>query len=280
MSHNLGRRHTRFRFSYSGFALEPRSSASPPRASLLGFFGASLLPCLRFIGFQQTGPPFDTRWGQAKNVILNILNDPHNFQHHVSSYAATTILKLTAGKTTPTLETDPKIKEFCHIAKIYHPILRHRYYLLDSIPWLKYLPRYAPELRDGFKRTMGLFTGKLNRVRHQTQSNEGIGPSFPKYILENGHLRGLTESKMAYLAGVLFGARSQTIRHLPFPRSIAALTTGVKFEVATLCPIMKISMADSSYVSVKPSLTGNISKGIVLCGKGHIPDTRAAFDAA
>ncbi|KAG2067047.1 cytochrome P450 [Suillus decipiens] len=147
---------------------------------------------------------------QAKNVILNILNDPHNFQHHVSSCAATTIMKLTYGKITPMSETDPEIKEFRHIARIYRPILRHRYYLLDSIPWLKYLPWYAPELRDGFRRTMRLFTGKLNRVRQQIQSNEDIGPSFSKYILENGHLYGLTENEMAYLAGVLFGAGSQT----------------------------------------------------------------------
>ncbi|KAG2074633.1 hypothetical protein BDR04DRAFT_1092828 [Suillus decipiens] len=34
-------------------ALEPRSSASPPRALLLGFFGYFLLLSLCFVGFQQ-----------------------------------------------------------------------------------------------------------------------------------------------------------------------------------------------------------------------------------
>ncbi|KAG2367935.1 hypothetical protein BDR07DRAFT_1478513 [Suillus spraguei] len=33
-------------------------------------------------------------------------------------------------------------------------------------------------------------------------------------------------------------------------------------------------------VSIKPSLTGYISKGIALCGKGHIRDARTAFDVA
>ncbi|KAG2365169.1 hypothetical protein BDR07DRAFT_1354004 [Suillus spraguei] len=33
-------------------------------------------------------------------------------------------------------------------------------------------------------------------------------------------------------------------------------------------------------ISIQPSLTGYISKGIALCGKGHIPDARAAFDIA
>ncbi|KAG2360508.1 hypothetical protein BDR07DRAFT_1412301 [Suillus spraguei] len=33
-------------------------------------------------------------------------------------------------------------------------------------------------------------------------------------------------------------------------------------------------------ISIQPSLTGYISKGIALCGKGHILDARAAFDVA
>lgn len=42
------------------------------------------------------------------------------------------------------------------------------------------------------------------------QSNEDIGPSFAKHILENGHLYGLTEIEMAYLAGGFFGAATET----------------------------------------------------------------------
>jgi tetratricopeptide (TPR) repeat protein len=33
-------------------------------------------------------------------------------------------------------------------------------------------------------------------------------------------------------------------------------------------------------ISIQPSLTGYISKGIALCGKGRIPDARAVFDVA
>ncbi|KAG2338323.1 hypothetical protein BDR05DRAFT_705075 [Suillus weaverae] len=33
-------------------------------------------------------------------------------------------------------------------------------------------------------------------------------------------------------------------------------------------------------ISIQPSLTGYISKGIALCGKGHVQDARAAFDVA
>ncbi|KAG2070790.1 cytochrome P450 [Suillus decipiens] len=146
---------------------------------------------------------------QAKNVILNILDDPSNFQHHAASYAADTIMKITYGKTTPTSATDPEVREVRQLIMRFRTILRHGYYLVDSIPWLKYIPWYAPELRDEFERTKRLYTDKLNRVRQQL-SNKDIGPSFSRYILENEHLYGLTEAEMAYLTGGLFGAGSHT----------------------------------------------------------------------
>jgi hypothetical protein len=48
------------------------------------------------------------------------------------------------------------------------------------------------------------------------QSNEDIGPSFAKHILENGHLYGLTEIEMAYLAGGFFGAATETVKRCSF----------------------------------------------------------------
>ncbi|KAG2358570.1 cytochrome P450 [Suillus spraguei] len=139
---------------------------------------------------------------QAKNVILNILDDPHNFQHHVGTYAAMTIMKVIYGKTAPTLATDPEIREARQLTETFRAVLYHGNY---SMPWLKYLPWYTQELKDGFERTRRLHTGQLNRVRQQLQSNEDISPSFAKYILENGYLYNLTEIEMAYLAGALFG---------------------------------------------------------------------------
>ncbi|KAG1845716.1 cytochrome P450 [Suillus subalutaceus] len=147
---------------------------------------------------------------QAKTMILSILDDPCNFQNHVTTYATTAIMKIAYGKTIPTLATDPKIREARQLIRRLNPILHHGYYLVDLIPWLKYLPWYAPELKDEFKRTKRLFTDQLNRVKLQMQSNEDIGPSFSKYILENGHLYGLTETEMAYLAGSFFGAGIKT----------------------------------------------------------------------
>lgn len=147
---------------------------------------------------------------QAKCMILNILEDPDNFQNHAITCAAATSMKIAYGKTTPTSATDPEIREVRELSRRFRPIMRRGHYLMDFIPWLQYLPGYAPELKDEFERTKRLFTGQLNHVKLQMQSNEDIGPSFAKYALENGHLYGLTETEMAYLAGTFFGAGTET----------------------------------------------------------------------
>ncbi|KAG2071558.1 cytochrome P450 [Suillus decipiens] len=138
---------------------------------------------------------------QAKNVIFNILDDPHNFQHHVGTYAATTIMKVIYGKTAPT--TVPEIRDALQLTETFPAVLHHGNYLVNSMSWLKHLPWYAPELKDRFERTRRLYIGQLNRVRQQL-SNKDISPSFAKCILETGRVYDLTETEMAYLAGALF----------------------------------------------------------------------------
>ncbi|KAG1855087.1 cytochrome P450 [Suillus tomentosus] len=146
---------------------------------------------------------------QARTLILNILDDPSNFQNHAISYAAATILQVAYGKTSPTSATDPEVKEARHLISRLRTVLRPGAYWAESIPWLKYLPWYAPELRDDYNRATRLYTDQLNRVKLQMR-NEDIGPSFSKHLLENRHLYDLTEMEMAYLAGGFFGAGTET----------------------------------------------------------------------
>ncbi|KAG1730398.1 cytochrome P450 [Suillus paluster] len=146
----------------------------------------------------------------AKNTVLDILDDPYNFQNHATTYAAATIMKVTYGKTTPTSATDPEVKEINRLFETFGAVLRPGAYLVDSIPWLKYLPWYGQELKREFERTRQLYTKQLNRVKQQLQSNVDVGPSFMKYMLENEHSYGLTETEMAFLGGALFGAGSDS----------------------------------------------------------------------
>ncbi|KAG1872488.1 cytochrome P450 [Suillus subalutaceus] len=146
----------------------------------------------------------------AKNIVVGILDDPHNLQRHVITYAATTIMKIAYGKNTLTSATDPKILEVNQLVKTSRAVQHHDVYLVDSIPWLKYLPWYGRDLKLRFERSKKLHTGDLNRVKEQMHNDEDIGPSFTKYMLENSHLYGFTETEIAFLAGSFLKAGSHT----------------------------------------------------------------------
>ncbi|KAG1816399.1 cytochrome P450 [Suillus subaureus] len=128
------------------------------------------------------------------------------------SYAATIIMKIAYGKNTPTSATDPEVVGVNQLIRMTRSskILRPGAYLVNSIPWLKYLPWYGRDLRQRFERNKKLYTGNLNRVKEQMHNNEDIGFSFTKYMLENSHVYGLTEIEIAFLAGTFLRSGSQT----------------------------------------------------------------------
>ncbi|KAG1807819.1 cytochrome P450 [Suillus subaureus] len=146
----------------------------------------------------------------AKNVVLGVLDNPHNFRHHVVTYAATIILKVTYGKNTPTSATDSEVIEALQMMKRFIEVLRPGVYLVDSIPWLKHLPWYGRDLKLGFEMRKKFNLGQLNRVREQMQSDVDIGPSFMKDMLENSQSHGLTETEVAFLGGAFLGAGLDT----------------------------------------------------------------------
>ncbi|KAG1841527.1 cytochrome P450 [Suillus subalutaceus] len=146
----------------------------------------------------------------AKNIVLGVLDNPHNFRHHVITYAATIILKVTYGKNTPTSATDPDVIEALQMMRRLIEIMRPGAYLVDSIPWLKYLPWYGRDLKLEFESRKKFNLGQLNRVREQMQSDMDIGPSFMKDMLEDSQSHGLTETEVAFLGGAFLGAGLDT----------------------------------------------------------------------
>ncbi|KIK42207.1 hypothetical protein CY34DRAFT_83942 [Suillus luteus UH-Slu-Lm8-n1] len=146
----------------------------------------------------------------AKHTVLDILNDPHNFHTHAVTYSAATILKIAYGKNTPTSATDPEVRDVRHLMKYFRIVLHPGAYLVESIPWLKYLPWYGQDLKQQFKKSRELYLNQLNHVRQQLQSDVDAGPSFARYMLEHDHLGYLTETEKAFLAGGLFGAASDS----------------------------------------------------------------------
>ncbi|KAG1754216.1 cytochrome P450 [Suillus lakei] len=144
----------------------------------------------------------------AKNTVLNILDDPSNFQTHVISYAVTTILTVAYGKATPTSAADPEVRAVRQLMTVFRTVLRPGAYWVDTIPWLRYLPWYGRKLKSEFESNRKLFANQMNRLKQQL-TNADVGPSFGRYLLENEHL-GLSELEMHFLSGTFFAAGSDS----------------------------------------------------------------------
>ncbi|KAH7904937.1 cytochrome P450 [Hygrophoropsis aurantiaca] len=145
----------------------------------------------------------------ARDVILDILDDPKGHQDHARRYAASVILRVTYGKTTPTSVNDQEIRRIQKIGRHFQSAIRPGAYLVERFPLLRYVPGYTKELDYWHEEELKLFTEQVDRVKGEMAKNIA-GPSFVKTLVENSDNHQLSDDEMAYLAGSLFGAGSDT----------------------------------------------------------------------
>ncbi|KAH7904580.1 cytochrome P450 [Hygrophoropsis aurantiaca] len=145
----------------------------------------------------------------ARNTIFDILNDPKHHQAHAQRYAASVILRVTYGKTTPTTNTDPEVLRIRKVLENFQSVMRPGAYLVDRVPILKHLPGYGQNLLAWHHEELQLFRSQLNNVKGNVAS-EKADPSFAKTLLEHTGEHQLSGDEMAYLAGTLFAAGADT----------------------------------------------------------------------
>ncbi|KZT26043.1 cytochrome P450 [Neolentinus lepideus HHB14362 ss-1] len=145
----------------------------------------------------------------AKNVILDILDNPSEHQVHAKRYAASVIMSLTYGKTTSTSYSDPVVQEVNKCLTRLGVTLQPGKWLVDAFPILRYVPGYLKTLQEWHQEELALFRSQVEAVRKQIESGQAR-PSFAKYLLERQADFDLTDNELAYLAGSMFGAGSDT----------------------------------------------------------------------
>ncbi|KAF9233177.1 cytochrome P450 [Melanogaster broomeanus] len=145
----------------------------------------------------------------ARDVILDILRDPKHHVEHVKRFSVSVILRVIYGKSTPTFNDDPEVVRMRQSLKNSESVLlRPGSHLVDIFPILKYVPGFARDLRKYHEFELSLYRDQLGRVKDEMSRKEA-GPSFTRTLLENADHR-LSYDEMAYLAGSLFGAGSDT----------------------------------------------------------------------
>ena len=76
-------------------------------------------------------------------------------------------MKIAYGKNTPTSATDPEVREVHRLFESYRAAMHPGAYLVDTFPFLQYIPWYGRELRREFEKGKRLFTAQMNRVKQQ-----------------------------------------------------------------------------------------------------------------
>ncbi|KAG1802492.1 cytochrome P450 [Suillus variegatus] len=155
----------------------------------------------------ETYEPIQT--SHAKNLVLDILNDPKNHQGHAMRYSASVVMSFTYGKITPTSYTDPEIIAVNQSLVRFGQAMKPGAYLVDTYPILRFVPGYLSQLKAWHQDDLALFNGQLDAVRRQMR--EGTArPSFAKFILEHQKQYQFEDKELGYIAGGMFGAGSDT----------------------------------------------------------------------
>ncbi|KAH9895986.1 cytochrome P450 [Cubamyces lactineus] len=137
-----------------------------------------------------------------------ILDDPDRFIDHAKHYAAS-FIGITYGKTTPTTYPDLEVKQIQTSMERIAYAIRPGAYLVDSYPFLKYIPWLTMELKRYHQDDMALFHSQVQHVKERMMKNE-VASCFTLSLLERQEESGLNDDELAYLAGALFSGGTVT----------------------------------------------------------------------
>ncbi|KAG7439293.1 cytochrome P450 [Guyanagaster necrorhizus] len=143
----------------------------------------------------------------AKKLILNVLDDPERFTPHTKIYAASVILTLTYGKTTPTTFDDPDLQQMLRDAERFRRAILPGAYLVDTFPVLRWVPGYLAELKRWHRDSQALCRRCLGGVQERMASGAEVLGCFAKDLLDK---KKLSFDQAAFLAGSMFAAGSNT----------------------------------------------------------------------
>ncbi|KAI6002625.1 cytochrome P450 [Pisolithus orientalis] len=144
----------------------------------------------------------------ARRFVLDVLNDPGNHQTHTLRYGASVILRVTYGKSTSTSNDDAEVIGVHTALGRFQRVMRPGAYLVDRVPILKHVPWYGREIEQWHRYEIKLFREQLARVQREMETTD-CGPSFARTLLEH-ELDSMPRDEMAYLAGSMYGAGSET----------------------------------------------------------------------
>lgn len=149
---------------------------------------------------------------ESTQLMIDMLERPKAFWGHCQRYAGSLIMQIAFNKRA-NRNTDPAVADMRAILEDLTAAAVPGKKLVDSLPALNYLPGplapWKAEANTLFARQNELFSGHMNDVKQQVASGQDAH-CFVKYLLEGQKDSGITDQQIAFLAGVMYGAGSDT----------------------------------------------------------------------
>ncbi|SJL17991.1 uncharacterized protein ARMOST_21562 [Armillaria ostoyae] len=128
-------------------------------------------------------------------------------KYFLNRYAASVILTLTYGKTTPTTFDDPDLQDMIRDGNRFRMVILPGAYLVDTFPVLRWFPGYLSELKRWHRDSLGLCRRCLGSVQTRIDSGEAVPDCFATDLLDN---EKMSFDQAAFLTGSMFSAGAST----------------------------------------------------------------------
>ena len=149
---------------------------------------------------------------ESTQLMVDMLDRPKAFWGHCQRYAGSLIMQIAFNKRA-NRNTDPAVVDMRALLEELTSAAVPGRYLVDSLPWLNYLPSalapWKKEAASIFEKQNRLFGGHMQDVKKQVAAGQDAH-CFVKYLVDGQKDSGITDQEIAFLAGVMYGAGSDT----------------------------------------------------------------------
>ncbi|KAH0838851.1 cytochrome P450 [Lanmaoa asiatica] len=147
----------------------------------------------------------------ARNIVIDLLNDPESHQLHVKRFSGSVTLRVVYGKTTPvSLTEDPYILHLKRMVPIVQSALLPGTYKVDHFPILQYVPWYGGQLKKWGEEEYQMLMSYMSQYKSQMVSESGAHSVAKEIITKRVTEGNFSEPETAYFLGSLVGAAFDT----------------------------------------------------------------------
>ncbi|THG98718.1 hypothetical protein EW026_g3521 [Hermanssonia centrifuga] len=107
----------------------------------------------------------------ALTYMLDIIRDPDHHVDHARRYAASVVMTMTYGKTTPTYFTDPEVVEMTLYASRMGKLVQVGAHVVDRYPILSRVPWVTSTLKSWHCEELGLFNSLVDDVQKRMSAS-------------------------------------------------------------------------------------------------------------